>query len=57
MTPEHFLSMVEAWYQVYVPIARIGVIVMVVVAFLLGALIFISLLLRNYLSSSIRMPS
>lgn len=57
MTPEIFVSMAEAWYQVYAPIARIGVIVMVVVAFILGVLLFTALLLRNYLSSSIRMPS
>jgi hypothetical protein len=57
MTSGLFLSMVEAWYEVYAPVAQVGVIGMVVAAFLLGTIIFVALLLRNYLSASVRMPS
>ena len=57
MTNELFLSMVEAWYQVYAPIAQVGVIWMIVAALILGVIVFLALLLRNYLTASIRMPS
>lgn len=57
MTTDLFLSMVEAWYEVYAPIAQVGVIAMVVASVIVGVLIFIALLLRNTLSASIRIPS
>lgn len=56
MSPEQFSSMVEAWYQVYAPIAQAGVIGMVVAAIFLGVIIFIALLLRNQIKFSFRFP-
>lgn len=57
MTADLFSGMVQAWYEVYAPIAQVGVIWMVVAAIFLGVIIFLALLLRNYLTGSLRMPS
>ena len=57
MTSDLFLGMVQAWYEVYAPVAQVGVIWMVVAAIFLGVIIFVALLLRNYLTGSMRIPS
>lgn len=57
MTVELFGSMVTAWLEVYAPIIQAGLVGAVALAIFLGVLLFVALLLRNYLTTSIRWPS
>lgn len=56
ITTDLWLCMVQAWAEVYAPIAQIGVVGMVAVAVLMGAVILVVLVLRNYLSGSAHLP-
>jgi len=55
MTNDLWLSMVQAWVEVYAPIAQVGVVFMVTVSVLMGVMVTFALLLRNYLTSSARL--
>jgi len=57
MSPELLESMVTAWLEVYAPILQAALIGAVVLAVLVGVAVFIALLLRSYLTSSVRIPS
>lgn len=57
MSPELFESMVTAWLEVYAPILQATLIGAVVLAVLIGVAVFIALLLRAYLTGSVRLPS
>jgi hypothetical protein len=56
MTPDLWLSMVQAWVEVYAPVAQVGAIGMLTVSVLVSVLVFAALLLRNYMTSSARLP-
>lgn len=55
MTPETFINMVGAWKECYLPIVQAAMIGMVAASVVLGVFVFIALLLRNYLTTSVRM--
>ena len=54
MTPELFTSMVQSWYEVYAPVVQACSIGMLVASMFISIGIFLSLLLRNWFSPSMR---
>lgn len=57
MTPELFGTMITAWLDVYSPIIQAALIGALALAVFLGVMLFIALLLRAYLTPSVRIPS
>lgn len=57
MTNEIFGTMVTAWLEVYSPIIQAALIGALALATFMGVMVFIALLLRAYLTPSVRIPS